>query len=641
MAGLHFAAQLRKRCADPILILSEESALPYDRIHLGQVLMGKDEEGLRLHDRDWYAEQNIEILVGHPVSAIDREACTVETVQGESFDYDRLILATGGRAFRPPIPGHRLDSVLTYRTLEDAQQIRRRAADANRVVIAGGGLLGLEAARAIQGLGCQTEIIEMAPRLLPRQLDREGAEVLERQLQRLGPKLRLLSRIEEIGESKRPGARLEVRLTDGHQIEADLVVFAAGIRPNDELAKSCDLACHHDGGILVDDGLKTSDPRIYAVGECARHRDRLYGFVAPCYEMAEVLADRLTGGERTFEGAVPSARLKIDEIDVAAVGDSLAEGIGYRELSWVEPEEYRRIVLRDGQIVGAIAVGAGSEFPKLQEAVAKRSQVRAWHERRFARSGRLWSAGNDTDLRHWPDAAIVCTCTGVTCGTLRQLCANGGSSSAALSDQSGAGTVCGNCWPLLEQLAGERPAAVRAGAGPGIGLVALAGLVLLGTAAVWGPLDYSATAITPPSLGGFEIDRLWRDGWWKQFSGFVLLGLCIASLALSLRKRWPRFRFGSFRGWRLLHGVLGVGALLATVVHSGFRMGANLNQALMIVFLGVLFLGSGAGLVTSLEHRLPGRWGSVLRRGWTSAHILLFGPLPVLILLHVLAVYVY
>jgi len=616
-----------------ITLLSEEEHAPYDRIHLGSIVAGSAGHELALRDESWYADHGIRLTLKQRVVSIDREARRVCTATGESVEYDRLVLATGGAPVRPKIPGLELPGVATYRTREDAEAIARRAVPGARVVVAGGGLLGLELARGLVGRGCRVDVIEMAPRLLPRQLDADGAAVLEREIGALGIGLRLLSRVAEIAPVD---DALRVTLSDGDRFAADLVVVAAGIRPRDDLARASGIACHDRGGVLVDDRLATSDPHVDALGECVRHRGETYGFVAPCYEMVEVWLARMLGERRAFTGAVPAARLKIDEIDVAAVGESLAEGVGVSALSWVQDDEYRRIVLRDGRIVGAIAVGAGSEFPRLQEAVAHGARVRAWQLRRFDRFGRLWPEGSEKPIEMWPDAAVVCTCTGVTCGSLRAARAAGARTCAALGEQTDAGSVCGSCEPLLRALTGEQTGARRKGAGPGLGLAAIAGLAGVVAFALAPPIPMSTSFETGPG-----IDWIWRDGLAKQISGFALLALVLASLVFSLRKRIARFRVGSVAGWRVAHAALGAATVGGLVAHTGFRLGANLNRALMLCFLAAALVGALAGLVTWLERRLPPAWAGALQRGWSAAHVFVVWPLPVLTAAHVLAVYFY
>lgn len=635
MAAQHFVEHLISHDRTDrysITMICEEPSPPYDRVHLGSVL-GDHPRTLVFRDEDWYRANGIALRVKDPVLRIDREAQRVDTQSGASLEYDELVLATGGTAFLPPLEGNRLPNVLTYRTLEDAERIQRGARQATHVIVAGGGLLGLEAARAVQKVGCEVTVVEMAPRLLPRQLDVEGADVLERQIRRLGLELRLLTRLTRIVETE---ARLRAELSDGSTLDTDLVIFASGIRPNDQLARDAGLDCHASGGIEVDETLTTSDPRIRAIGECARHGERLYGFVAPCYEMAEVLADRLLHGTRTFVGAETSARLKLEEVDVAAIGESLADGTTVRDLTWVAPDQYRRVVIRAGRIVGAIAVGAGSEFPRLQESVATQARIRASQERRFARTGHLWKPGTLRPVELWPDAAVVCTCTGVTCGSLRSAWADGCQSSVMLTEATGAGSVCGNCKPLIAGIAGEVATTRRRGAGSWLGLMASISLVAIGIAWALGPIPMSTSVTATPS-----IDFLWREAGWKQVSGYTLLALMTAGLLLPLRKRIAVLERLSFPRSRQLHTAIGLGTLLAAGIHTGLRLGANLNLVLMSCFLGLTVLGSMSALVTSVEHRLSPRLGSALRIGWKRAHVALFWPMPVLVLFHVLAFYLY
>ncbi len=616
-----------------LTLLTDETHPPYDRVHLGSVLEGRPPAELVLRDPEWHAAHGIALLRKQRVVEIDRPACRVLTDTGMDVPFDTLVLATGGAPFLPPIKGVDRPGVVPYRDMDDVENIASASRGGARVVVAGGGLLGLEAAEALARRGCQVDVIEAAPRLLPRQLDTEGAGLLAERLQQTRLGIRTLTRIVRI-ESR--GEALCVHLDKRGPIEADIVVVATGVRPRDAIARDAGLQCHPAGGILVDDTLATSDPKIHAIGECVRHRDVVAGFVSPCYAMAETLAARLRGERRVYLGATPSASLKIPDVDVVSVGEPLEDGIGVSALTWNDAGHYRRVVLRSGRIIGALAVGPCPEFSRLQEAVARGARVYGWQRARFARSGDLWRADTPKPITEWADAAVVCTCTGVTCGALRAACASGCATRAALSAHTGAGSVCGSCEPLLDALAGEESAGMRTPAGSSLGAAAALGLALVAVAWFAGPVSM------PDSVEeGLSFGVLWRDAWWKELSGFTLVGLSIASLGLSLRKRWKAIRFGTFGSWRLLHSVLGVATIVALGVHTGYRLGANLNAVLMICFSLLVALGSCAALVTSLEHRLPPGPAAALRRGWTAAHVFAFWPLPVLTTFHVLAVYLY
>ena len=616
-----------------IILLAEEPSLPYDRIHLANLFEGKPARSLALRSEDWYVSRGIEVRTKDPVLSIDPARRIVRTDSGHEIAYDHLVLATGSRPLVPPIPGAEHDAVATYRTIEDVERIGALARPGSPVVVIGGGLLGIEAAHTLRKRGCTVDVVEQALRLLPRQLDVEGAEVFRQQVVDAGIGLHLNARVAEI----RPCSNgVLVALASGESIPAELVVMAIGIRPRDELARAAGLACDRSGGIVVDDRLSSSDPNIHAIGECARHRGSVPGFVAPCYSMADTLAARFEGMPVGYEESVPSARLKVETIDVGSVGESLAEGIGVQSLDWSAPDEYRRIVLREGRVVGAIAVGSTTDLPALQERIARRARLSARQRGRFAESGRLTAGPEHRPVARWPDEAIVCACTGVTCGGLRAALAAGATRSDALCQATGASSVCGSCRPLVEELAGERVGASRSPVGVGL---AVSGVVALGSMALAGWLAPVPMADSFERTPGW--DMLWRDAWWKQLSGFVLLGMTVATLLLSVRKRFPRFDRGEFSHWRLFHAAVGAATIVGVGVHTGFRMGANLNFVLMVCFLAVLVLGSLTALVTSLESRLPASIGGLIRRSWTLAHVALFWPLPVLIGFHVLAIYFY
>ena len=634
MTAFHFVESLIARHADErfsITLVTEEVTPPYDRIHLERVVAGEATPIFR--DEDWYETQGIRLVLKERVTRIDRHGHSVVTESGARIAYDHLVLATGSRAFVPPIEGSDAPGVLKYRDAGDAERIAHETRRAAHVTIVGGGLLGLELAYGVRQQDCEVDVVEMAPRLLPKQLDVDGAAILERRIRALGVGLRLFERTSRIQETEN-GIALE--LGSGETLKTDLIVFAVGTRPRDELAREAGLECHDSGGVVVDEALATSDAQIFAIGEVARADGRLFGFVAPCYAMAEVLADRFSGGTGQFQGSNESARLKVPGVEVAAVGESLADGPTVRDLAWQSDGSYRRIVLRDGRLVGAIAVGESREFPALQEAIARNARVTQRQENRFLDAGTLFRGDHVKPIETWRDDAIVCTCTGVHCGALRQARAEGCHSSAMLTEATGAGSSCGSCQPLLAELAGEISVGRRTSAGKAIGLVAGASLLALAAGTWIGPIPMSTSVLDKP-----EIDFLWRDGFWKQVSGFSLIGVMTIAFLLPLRDRLPRLKFGSVRGARLLHTSVGLGTILLLGVHTGLRLGANLNGVLMSVFLGLLVLGTFSAFATGLEHRLPPRIGTVLRRGWRGAHVAMVWPLPLLLFFHILAVYFY
>lgn len=614
-----------------VSIVSEEATPPYDRVNLAKVLEGEDVQNLYLHPQSWYDEHNIDLYLGDKALSIDTKRQRITTETNTIHEYTHLVFATGSAPYIPPIPGIQSPGVFTYRTLKDIQNIMTAVHVPRRVMIVGGGLLGLETGRVLIRKGCAVEIIEAAPRLLPRQLDLQGAALLESQIRRLGIKLDLQKQVINIEEKS---GELIVALSSGVSRKTDLIIIAAGTRPTDTLAKTSGVKCHPEGGIIVNDKLQTSVNNVWAIGECVRHQHKAYGFVSPCHEMADVLADRLLGTRRTFKGALPSARLKVEEVDIVTVGDSLQEDFRTQTISWVGKEQYRRVVLRDKRIVGAISIGASPDFPHIQMAVANRTRPSTQAIKRFKKQGQLFDTTSIMGVREWPDNAIVCTCTGVTCGRLRSELTEPNLSTSKLSNVTGAGTVCGSCKPLLVELVtgqGTSPSSNNKHLAI-LGSIALAAISI---GAFNGPIPMST------SVQQSTVDVLWRESLYRQISGWTLLTICLCSLLLSLRKRSSLIRFGSFNSWRTLHAVLGVSALIFTGLHTGFRLGENINFLLMLSFLTTTTSGSVISFVMAIERTLPPSYSGWIKKISIATHIFLFWPWPILVFFHILSVYYY
>ncbi len=613
-----------------VVVIGDEETPAYDRIRLSE-LFGSERslETLQIRPREWYASVGIELHTKERVESILRGERTLLTSSGRQLRYERLVLATGAAPVRPAVTGLSDSAVRVYRSAEDRESIAREARAGARVAILGGGLLGIELADALVRRGCEVVLVEQAPRLLPRQLESSAAALLEANVRARGIDVRCARTLARVVAGP-DGVWLG--LAEGASIETDLLVVCAGVRPRDELARSANLECHRRGGVLVDDALATSDPAISAVGECAVHRGVAYGTVAPGYAMAEVLAERLAGRRARFEGTPVSARLKLEGLDVAVVGDSQTADPGTRAVTLRKDEVYRRLVLRNGRLVGAIAVGPWAALPRLQEAIARRARLRAGAERRFAASGDPFR-GETSSIASWPDHAIVCTCTGTTCGALRRARAAGCASAQQLREATAASSVCGSCRPLLEELCGESatPRALRRGA-LAAGAIAAAVLVVA-------LLALPPVAMLDTVQLRIAWDQLWRAGVYRQLSGFVLLAVLVASIGLSLRKRVPRVRVGSYDGWRSVHASLGAGTVALAALHTGLRLGEHGDRALMLSFLALACAGVIAAAATVLESRLGPAWGGHARRISTWMHIFALYPLPVLLGFHVFKVY--
>lgn len=445
MVGQRLVEAVRQR--DPrrrwrITVLGEEPRPAYDRVALTSYLTGTTEEELRLVPDGCY-DDGCELLLGEAVVEIDRAARRVRTSAGREVGYDALVLATGSRPFVPPVPGADLDGCFVYRTIDDLDALRSRAASVSSGVVVGGGLLGLEAANALLSLGLSAGVVEFAPRLMPAQVDRGGGEVLRRRVEALGLTARLDTATERISAVD---GGLRLTFADGSSLDTGVVVFSAGIRPRDELARAAGLAVGERGGVVVDEGCRTSDPAIWAVGECAVAGGRVYGLVAPGYEMAEVVADRLLGGDAAFAEADTSTKLKLLGVDVASFGDAHAAAPDALEVVYADPVGgvYKKLVVTDdaSRLLGGVLVGDASAYAALRTMVG---QPLADTPEQL-----LLAGPSTSDLG---DDAQVCSCQNVSAGAIRAAIHDEGCADVgALKACTRAGTVCGSCVPLLKTL---------------------------------------------------------------------------------------------------------------------------------------------------------------------------------------------
>jgi nitrite reductase (NADH) large subunit len=453
-----------------LVVFGEEPRPAYDRVHLSELFAGRTSTSLSLAPESWYQEHGIELYLNDPVVEVDRVRSVVRSASGVEVPYNRLVFATGSRPFVPPIDGADLPGVFVYRTIDDLYDIEDYALEVRSAAIIGGGLLGLEAAKAAHDLGLDVHVVEVAPRLMPRQLDAEGASVLRQKIEDLGVKVhcgKKLRRIEPMpapppapGEDPMPGDRVLV-FDNGELLSVGMVVFSAGVRPRGELGRMAGLEVAPNGGIVVDDHLQTSDPQIFAIGECATHRGITYGLVIPGYQMVDTLAANLLGAEMRFEGADQSAKLKLMGITVAALGahDETALPDG-NALVFNGGGVYRKLVVQNGRLIGAVTVGDWENLDRIRELLKAPLPLSFWDMRRFRGTGNLWPKSESAPVAEWPEEAIVCGCHEVRRGTLTMAIDAGCCTVEELGARTGAGTLCGSCKPLLSELLGEAPISV-------------------------------------------------------------------------------------------------------------------------------------------------------------------------------------
>ena len=626
-----------------IVVVGDEPRPAYDRVNLTELFSGRTPEDLLLSPAEWYEENEIELITGDQVESIDRANHTVTTSTGIEIAYDFCVLATGSRPFVPPIEGADLPKVFVYRTIEDLAAIRACASQCQTASVMGGGLLGLEAAKALYDLGLETHVFEMAPGLMPRQLDASCAKMLKKEIEALGVQIHLLKTTERVSQK---GEQLEIGFAQGDSLQCDMLVISAGIRPRDELARKADLECGPRGGIVVDQHMQTDDPRIYAIGECVSFHEKLYGLVGPCYQMADVLAENLTSmasGERmeaAFAGASEAAQLKLMGVEVATLGTPIGLQDDCVLISQTHESSARTLLVQRRRVVGAIGVGSWPEREQIADLISTKKKLSTRQIRSFEKSAELWPHREAVPVADWSDTSTVCSCLNVNRGTLSAAIHEGHCDIEQLAAATGASTVCGSCRPLLASLLGaparqiEVPGWRSLLVASGVAVVLILGYLLAD------PLPFAESV----QHTWHAIDWLWRESFAKQVTGFTLLGISVFALLLSLRKRWDWFRFGDYGFWRSLHGVVGMLTLFGFFVHTGLHLGSNFTFVLAVVFLALNLVGSFTGLFAAFESKARGQLAEQVR-AWrprlTQLHIWLFWPLPVLILFHIISVYYY
>ncbi len=434
-----------------VIVVGEEPRPAYDRVALSSFFSVGSAEELSLLPSGVYDDPRVRLVLNTQVATVDRTGRTVTLSSGDVIAFDALVLATGAAPFVPPVPGRELDGCFVYRTIEDLEAIRTASLTATRGIVIGGGLLGLEAANALVQLGLETHVVEMAPRLMPVQLDAAAGNTLVRHIEKLDVTVHAGVMTETVlGEERVTGLALK----DADPIEAEIVVFSAGIRPRDQLARDCGLEVAERGGVLVDERCRTSDDAIFAIGECAAPGGRMYGLVAPGYAMAEVVVDALLDGAGTFTGADMSTKLKLLGVDVASFGDAFAATEGSLELVYADAVAgvYKKLVVSADatRLLGGILVGDATAYGMLRPMVSSGIALPANPEELILPAAR---GGGKIVM---PPEAVVCSCNNVTKGEIATAIAEGTCEDVAcVKSCTKAGSTCGSCVPIVKTLIEE------------------------------------------------------------------------------------------------------------------------------------------------------------------------------------------
>ncbi|MFQ1011874.1 nitrite reductase large subunit NirB [Gilliamella apicola] len=434
-----------------ITIFCQEPRVAYDRVHLSSYFSGFTAEALSLVREGFYEENHINILLNERAILINRELKQVHSQTGRIVEYDKLIIATGSYAWIPPIKGADGADCFVYRTIEDLDAIAQCASHCKTGAVVGGGLLGLEAAGALKNLGIQTHVVEFANFLMAEQLDMMGGEQLRHKIEEMGVSVHTSKNTQEILHT--PQGKV-MQFVDGTSLEIDFIVFSTGIRANDQLARDCQLDIGARGGIVINDYCQTSDPDIYAIGECACWQGRVFGLVAPGYKMAQIAVAHLLGDNVQFDGADMSAKLKLMGVDVGSIGDAKGKTVGSRSYVYLDENipVYKKLVVSNDnkKLLGAVLVGDTTDYSNLLQLMLNNMDLPEHPDTLILpeHAGSKPTMGVDA----LPDSAQICSCFDVTKEKIINAIHAGCHTIAAIKAQTKAGTGCGGCIPLVTQI---------------------------------------------------------------------------------------------------------------------------------------------------------------------------------------------
>lgn len=435
-----------------IVTFCEEERPAYDRVHLTEFFSGKTAEDLSMVTEGFFDNNNIKIHLGDKAVAINKTNKFVTSAKGVEISYDKLILATGSYAFVPPVQGHDRENCFVYRTIEDLEALTAAAKNAKVGAVVGGGLLGLEAAKALKDLDLKTNVIQFSPRLMSAQLDTGGANMLASKIEALGISVLPSKNTQKIVDGDE--CKHKMLFADGTELETDIILFSAGIRPRDEIARQAKLEVGSRGGIVIDNQCKTSDPDIYAIGECAVWNGQTFGLVAPGYHMGRTVVADLAGQEASFTGADMSTKLKLNGVDVASIGDAHANSQGALIYTYQNgaDEIYKRLVVSEDKkkLLGAVLVGEASGYGALSQYYLNAIDLPEHPDSLILPSRSDESVGLGPDAL--PESAQICSCFDVTKGQICSAVENGCHTMPALKDATKAATGCGGCTALLKSV---------------------------------------------------------------------------------------------------------------------------------------------------------------------------------------------
>lgn len=549
---------------------------------------------------------------------------------GTKHHYYNLVLATGSKPKIPPKVKSTLEGIFTYRNRDDAQKLAARMIGSRNIVVLGGGLLGIEAAYALKKQHTKVTLINRGDKLLSGYLDDSASSLLVEKLNSYGIQVIVNCSVSKVAGDERINSLVITRKAE--EIPCDTLVVATGISPNIELAYTAPLKFNR--GVIVNDYMQTSNPYIYAIGECSEHDGNVYGFVGPAIEQASVAAYHISNPKSDFEysHSIVATHLKVIDMPIVSMGDMTF----YNHMLVYEDKDreiYRKLYLHNNRLVAAIGVGEWQESNLLLDEINKKKIVYLWERLSFTKKGSIY-INNSSSVLDWPEEKIVCNCRQVTRKDLSDAVVAGCQNLQDLSQKTQAGTVCGSCKPLLSQLlnvpqTSKEEVATAKWLNIGGFIAVLLTLLFL----------FLPKVPSPQSVQEFSLYPLITDPLYRQITGFTILGTSIIMLILSLKRLMPTMLKGSFSRYRGFHIVLGVLLPVLLLMHTGASMGERFNFMFITLFIIVLLSGSAATFIIAQDLLKPASVYRPLKGLVTQFHIYALWALPVMVVFHILYFY--
>jgi len=629
-AGQKCYAQLRTLLPDAsLLIYSDESYRPYNRVKLTELFFNKEIEEVEII-KQLEKDKNTKMVYGVEVISIDAQKMSIKDSLGEVHRYDNLVLATGSKPNIPPKVKSTLEGIFTYRNRDDAQKLAARMIGSRNMVVLGGGLLGIEAAYALKKQHTNVTLINRGDKLLSGYLDERASSLLVEKLESYGIKVILNCSVHKVEGQERISSLVITRKSE--EIPCDTLVVAAGISPNIELAYTAPLKFNK--GVLVNDHMQTSNPHIYAIGECSEHDGNVYGFVGPAIEQASVAAYHITNPKSEFEytHSIVATHLKVIDMPIISMGDltSYNHVLVYEDK---EREIYRKLYLHNNRLVAAVGVGEWQESSLLLDEINKKKTVYLWERLSFIKKGSIYIT-NSSSVLDWPEEKIVCNCKQVPRKSLSDAVAAGCQNLQELSQKTQAGTVCGSCKPLLSQILNVPQTSTE-------DKVTAKWLNIGGTVVLLLTLIFLflPKVPSPQSVQEFSLYPLITDPLYREITGFTMLGTSVIMLILSLKRLMPTMMKKSFTFYRGIHIALGVLLPVLLLMHTGASMGERFNFMFITLFIIVLLSGSLATFIIAQDLLKPASVYRPLKSFVTKFHIYALWALPVMVAFHILYFY--